>query len=77
MYIGCGWEEFDLVCSDKRVRQALPYAIDKDALRDDLFGGPTVFEAKGWAHVTPSSIGYRPDLDPYPMTPKRPPAPRH
>lgn len=71
MYIGCGWEEYDLACSDKRVRQALAYAIDKEALRDDLFGGPSVFEVKGWAHVTPSSLGYRPDLDPFPYDPEK------
>jgi ABC-type transport system substrate-binding protein len=55
MYIGCGWEEFDLACSDKRVRQALAYAIDKDALRDDLSGGSSVMEAKGWAHPSVKS----------------------
>jgi len=71
MYIGCGWEEYDLACSDKRVRQAMGYAVDKDALRDDLFGGPAVFEAKGWAHVTPSSLGYEPDLDPFPYDPDK------
>lgn len=71
MYIGCGWAEYDLACSDKRVRQAMGYAVDKEALRDDLFGGPTVFEAKGWAHVTPSSLGYQPDLDPYPYDPDK------
>ena len=67
MFIGCGWDYYpDLPCNDRRVRQALGYAIDKDALRDDLFGGPEVFAAKGWAHVTPSSIGYSPALDPFP-----------
>ena len=72
MFIGCGWDYYpDLPCNDKRVRQALGYAIDKDALRDDLFGGPEIFEAKGWAHVTPSSIGYSPALDPFPYDPDK------
>ena len=72
MFIGCGWDYYqDLPCNDKRVRQALGYAVDKDALRDDLFGGSEVFEAKGWAHVTPSSIGYSPALDPFPYDPDK------
>ncbi len=72
MFIGCGWDYYpNLPCNDKRVRQALGYAVDKDALRDDLFGGSEVFEAKGWAHVTPSSIGYSPALDPFPYDPDK------
>jgi peptide/nickel transport system substrate-binding protein len=51
-------------CHDKRVRQALDYAINKDILRDQLHGGTKVFQAKGWAHVTPSALGYSPELDP-------------
>jgi len=56
-------------CYDKRVRQALDLAIDKNLIRDRLFGGPEVFQVKGWAHVTPSTIGYKPDgkLDPWPQ----------
>jgi peptide/nickel transport system substrate-binding protein len=53
-------------CHDKRVRQALDYAIDKTAF-EVLFGGPEVFQIKGWAFVSPSSIGYSPDLDPWPQ----------
>jgi ABC-type transport system substrate-binding protein len=40
-------------------------------MRDRLFGGPEVFQAKGWTHVTPSSIGYSPELDPYPFDPEK------
>jgi ABC-type transport system substrate-binding protein len=58
-------------CYDKRVRQALAYAIDKGVIRDKLFGGPEVFQVRGWAHVTPSSIGYSPDLDPFPFDPAK------
>lgn len=54
-------------CHDKRVRQALDLAIDKTVIRDRLFGGPEVFQVKGWTNVTPSSIGYSPDLDPRPQ----------
>jgi peptide/nickel transport system substrate-binding protein len=54
-------------CSKKEVRQALDYAIDKNLIRDRLFGGPEIFQVKGWAHVTPSTIGYSSDLDPWPQ----------
>jgi peptide/nickel transport system substrate-binding protein len=72
MYIrqaGCFKPEFP--CSNQAVRQALAYAFDKELLRDRLFGGPEVFQAKGWTHVTPSSIGYSPELDPYPFDPEK------
>jgi peptide/nickel transport system substrate-binding protein len=59
---GC-WEP-QYPCSDQRVRQALDYAINKELMRDTLFGGPEVFQAKGWGPVTPSTIGYTPELDP-------------
>jgi peptide/nickel transport system substrate-binding protein len=62
MLHGC-WEP-QYPCSDKRVRQALDYAINKELMRDTLFGGPEVFQAKGWGPITPSTIGYTPKLDP-------------
>jgi len=58
-------------CHDKRVRQALDYAIDKELMRDTLFGGPEVFQVKGWSLVTPSTIGYTPELDPWPFDPDK------
>jgi peptide/nickel transport system substrate-binding protein len=65
--MGCWKEQFP--CSKKGVRQALNYAIDKELMRDKLYGGPEVMQVKGWFHVTPSSIGYSPELDPYPFDP--------
>jgi peptide/nickel transport system substrate-binding protein len=65
---GCGNPEFP--CHDKRVRQALSYAIDKELMRDQLYG-PEVMQVKGWWVVTPSTIGYSPDLDPYPYDPDK------
>jgi ABC-type transport system substrate-binding protein len=62
MLEGC-WEK-QHPCGDKRVRQALDYAINKELMRDTLFGGPEVFQTKGWGPVTPSTIGYTPELDP-------------
>ena len=69
MLLGCYKPEFP--CHDRRVRQALDYAIDKELLRDHLFGGPEVFQVRGWAHMTPSTIGYSPDLDPWPFDPDK------
>jgi peptide/nickel transport system substrate-binding protein len=57
-------------CHDRRVRQALSYALDKELMRDQLFG-PEVMQVKGWWVVTPSTIGYSPDLDPYPYDPDK------
>jgi peptide/nickel transport system substrate-binding protein len=65
---GCWKPEFP--CHDKRVRQALAYAIDKELMRDRLYG-PEVMEVKGWGAVTPSAIGYSPELDPFPFDPAK------
>jgi len=67
--LGCWLPEYP--CHDKRVRQALDYAIDKELIRDRLFGGSEVFEVKGWHVVTPSTGGYTPSLDPRPYDPDK------
>ncbi len=67
---GC-WNDSKFPCGDKRVRQALDYAINKEVIRDQLYGGPSVFQARGWAHVTPGSLGYSPELDPFPFNPAK------
>jgi peptide/nickel transport system substrate-binding protein len=59
--MGCWREEFP--CHDKRVRQALDYAINKELIQNRVYGGPDVFGLEGWASVTPSTIGYTPELD--------------
>ncbi|HEU0020194.1 MAG TPA: ABC transporter substrate-binding protein [Dehalococcoidia bacterium] len=66
---GCWNTQFP--CSDIRVRQALAYAIDKNLMRDTLYGGPEVMQVKGFWAVTPSTIGYGPELDPYPFDPDK------
>jgi peptide/nickel transport system substrate-binding protein len=66
--LGC-WET-QYPCHDKRVRQALNYAIDKELMRDRLWG-PEVFQIKGWYAVTPSTAGYTPALDPFPFDPDK------
>ena len=67
--LGCWKPEYP--CSDKRVRQAWDYAIDKEVIQDQLYGGSEAFEAKGWWVVTPSTIGYTPALDPWPFDPDK------
>lgn len=69
MLMGC-WDA-NQPCFDQKVRQALAYAIDKELMRDELFGGTEVMEVKGWAAVTPSTIGYSPELDPFPYDPDK------
>jgi ABC-type transport system substrate-binding protein len=66
---GCWKPQFP--CSDKRVRQALQYALDKELMRDKLYGGAEVMQIKGWGDVTPSTLGYSPELDPYPYDPAK------
>ena len=66
---GC-WEP-QYPCHDIRVRQALDLAINKEVIRDTLYGGPEVFEVKGWKTVTPSTIGYTPEMDPWPADPDK------
>jgi peptide/nickel transport system substrate-binding protein len=65
---GCKTPE--VPCYDQRVRQALAYSVDKEVMRDRLFG-PEVLQIKGWGFVTPSSIGYSPELDPFPYDPDK------
>ncbi|MDA1128811.1 MAG: ABC transporter substrate-binding protein [Chloroflexi bacterium] len=55
--------------NDIKVRQALNYAINREAIRDRLYGGSKVMVLKGWMEVTPSSLGYTPELDPFPYDP--------
>ncbi len=66
---GC-WEP-QYPCHDIRVRQALDLAIDKQVIQNELYGGPEVFEVKGWKTVTPSTIGYTPEMDPWPADPDK------
>ncbi|MSO66141.1 MAG: ABC transporter substrate-binding protein [Alphaproteobacteria bacterium] len=48
---------------DKRVRQAANYAVDKDAIVKNVYGG---LGAPSSQHATPISFGYNKDLKPYP-----------
>ena len=66
MIIPEGCHDEMIACSDKRVRHALQYAIDKETMQNQLWGGPEVMQIKGWFMVTTSTIGYSEDLDPFP-----------
>jgi peptide/nickel transport system substrate-binding protein len=66
--IGCWKPEFP--CHDKRVRQALNLAIDKELMRDRLYG-VEVMQLRGWGPITSSTIGYKPGLDPFPFDPDK------
>ena len=66
-----GCADLKFPCHDKRVRQALGYAIDKELMQDRLYGGDEVMVLKGWIYATPSSVGYTPDLDPFPFDPDK------
>ncbi|MFQ6031271.1 MAG: ABC transporter substrate-binding protein, partial [Dehalococcoidia bacterium] len=67
---GCWLETAVIPCHKTEVRQALDYAIDKELIANQIYG-PEMAETKGWAHVTPSSLGYGPDLDSWPYDPAK------
>ena len=67
--LGC-WETH-LPCHDIRVRQALNYAVDRKSMQEKLFQGPDVFQPKGFPNVTPSTVGYTAELDPWPYEPEK------
>jgi peptide/nickel transport system substrate-binding protein len=66
-----GCDDTALPCNKKAFRQALNYAVDKDTIVGSLLGVPVAAEVRGWAYVTPSSLGYYEGLDPYPYDPKK------
>jgi peptide/nickel transport system substrate-binding protein len=68
--LGCWDPQLLPPCRDKRVRHALAYALDKELIRDRLYG-PEVMVLKGWEPVTPGTIGYSPELDPFPYNPDK------
>lgn len=56
----------DTPLADKRVRQALNYAVNTDAIVQVLFGG---YASTLATPFTSSTLGYRPELEPYPYDP--------
>ncbi len=54
---------------DVRIRQALNYAVDKEAIAEGLFSG--IAEVLDGQMLNPNWFGYNSDLDPYPYDPDR------
>lgn len=54
---------------NKLVRQAMNYAVDKDAIRDAIFDKQAAIEA--CQILTPAYFGFNPDLKPYPYDVKK------
>jgi len=54
--------------ADKRVRQALNYAVNKEAITREILGGRSKPAGQGAASMTP---GYAPDVAPYPYDPEK------
>jgi len=63
------FKNYEGVLKDPRIRQALNYAVDKEALANDLFGGYASVAA--CQTLTPSHFGYNPNLVPYPYDPEK------
>ncbi len=54
--------------NDRRVRQALNYGVNKQAIGDVLMGGRTVVASQP---VTPETPGFNPELEPYWYNPEK------
>lgn len=59
----------DGVTADVRVRQAMNYAVDKQALAEDLYGG--FAQVDECQILSPSYTGFNEDLEAYPYDPDR------
>jgi peptide/nickel transport system substrate-binding protein len=68
MLLGC-WKP-EVRCFDLRVRQALDFAVDRETIVETLYT-PETYALKGWGFVTPTSLGYSPELAPMPFDPDR------
>lgn len=53
---------------DVRVRQALNYAVDRQAIIDALFNG---YADLSTGYLTPGNLGYNDSLEPYPYDPEK------
>jgi len=62
-------KNYEGVTKDPRIRQALNYAVDKEALANDLFSGyASVAQCQP---LTPSHFGFNANLKPYPYDPEK------
>ncbi|HLF88374.1 MAG TPA: ABC transporter substrate-binding protein, partial [Anaerolineales bacterium] len=51
---------------DPRVRQAMNYAVDRQAIVDALFNG---YARLSTSYVTPANFGFNPEIEPFPYDP--------
>jgi peptide/nickel transport system substrate-binding protein len=62
-------KNYDGTLVDPKIRQALNYAVDKEAIADELFSGyASVAQCQT---LTEAHFGYNPDLEAYPYDPER------
>lgn len=62
-------KDFDGPLADPQVRQALNYAVDKDAIAQDLYGGyASVAQCQT---LSAAQFGFNADLQPYPYDPEK------
>lgn len=54
--------------NDRRVRLALNYAVDRDAMKGTIFSNQVIASTQ---HVVPGVNGHNPDLVPYPYDPEK------
>jgi len=63
------FKNYEGVLKDPRIRQALNYAVDKEALANDLYSGyASVAQCQP---LTPSHFGFNAELKPYPYDPEK------
>ncbi len=62
------WKDGKTPFADKRVRQAANYAIDRQSIVDNLFGGITVPASQP---ANPNTFGWNPNVKPYPYDPAK------
>ena len=70
-WIHCWATDAGHPCRSTQIRQALNYAINKEVIRDKLYGGPDIFTIRGLGFITPSVMGYTDGLDPFPFDPDK------
>jgi peptide/nickel transport system substrate-binding protein len=61
-------DDESLPTHDVRVRQALNYAVDVDAIIENLLGG---YGSRIASPIGPGYLGYNPDVEPYPYDPDK------
>ncbi|MDA0990042.1 MAG: ABC transporter substrate-binding protein [Verrucomicrobia bacterium] len=71
VFCGQGYttESLDCPLADRRVRQAMNYAVDKEAIAESILGG--FVQVMQGQHAMPGTFGFNPDLTAYPYDPDK------